>query len=157
MEPKDSLLHLQVPASCPCPESDQSVHAPPSSILKIHLNIILPSMPGSSKWTLSLRFSHQNPVCIFPQPHTFYMLCQSQFSQFDHPKKYLVCSTDHSAPHYTVFSTLLLTCPSWAQILSSAPYSQTPSDNNTIHYWKCVYKNPTYLASCHHQGLMSTK
>jgi hypothetical protein len=27
-------------------------------------------MPGSSKWSLSLRFPHRNPVCAYPVPHT---------------------------------------------------------------------------------------
>ena len=35
--------------------------------------------------------------------------------------------TDHYAPHYVVFSILPLLCLSQAQILSSIPYSQTPS------------------------------
>ena len=33
-----------------------------SHILKTHLYIILPSMPWSFKWSLSPRFSHQNPL-----------------------------------------------------------------------------------------------
>ena len=31
---------------------------------------ILPSMPGSSKWSSSFRFPHQNPECISFLPHT---------------------------------------------------------------------------------------
>ena len=50
-----------------------SVHTPTSHFLKIHLNIILPSMSGSPKWSLSRRFPHQNPVYASPLPHTCYM------------------------------------------------------------------------------------
>ena len=62
IEPEGSLPHSQVPATCPYPESNR-LHAPTSHFLKIHLNIILPPMPGSSKWSLSLRCSHQNFIC----------------------------------------------------------------------------------------------
>ena len=37
------------------------VHIPTSHFLKTHLNIIIPSAPGCTQWSLSLRFPHQNP------------------------------------------------------------------------------------------------
>jgi len=52
--------------------------------LKIYLNIIIPSMPGSPKWSLSLSFSHKNLVYASPLPHTCYMPHQFYSSRFDH-------------------------------------------------------------------------
>ena len=57
-----SLLHSQVPITCPCLGQIKPVHTLTSHFLKIHLNIILSSAPSSSKWSLSLRFPHQNPL-----------------------------------------------------------------------------------------------
>ena len=45
-----SLPHLQQTATCPYPEPYQSSPCHPSHFLKIHLNILLPSMSWSYKW-----------------------------------------------------------------------------------------------------------
>jgi hypothetical protein len=42
-------------------------------------------MPGSSKWSLSLRFPHQHHVYTFPLPHTCCMPRPSHSSLFYHP------------------------------------------------------------------------
>ena len=56
-----------------------------SHFLKVHLNIILPSTPGSPKWFLFHKFPHQNSVCASPLPHTRYMPRPSHNSLFYHP------------------------------------------------------------------------
>jgi hypothetical protein len=60
----------------------RSVYAA-SHCLKIHFDIILPSALRSSKWSLSLMFSHQNPVHTSPLPHTCYLPRPSHSSWFD--------------------------------------------------------------------------
>ena len=69
MQQEGSLPHLQVPILCQL----DPIHTPTSHFLKIHLNIIIPSTSGSSKWSLSFRFPHQNPVYTSPLPHTRHM------------------------------------------------------------------------------------
>ena len=66
MEPEGSLPHSQVHGTCPYTEPARS--SPYLHYLNIHLNIILPSTPGSPKWSLSLRFPNQNPVSASPLP-----------------------------------------------------------------------------------------
>jgi len=74
-------------SDCYLPYSEPPRSSPhfTSYFLKIHLNIILPSMPGSPKWPLSLRYPNQNPLYASPLSHTCYMPRQSLSSRFYHP------------------------------------------------------------------------
>jgi len=49
---------LPQPATCSCPERDQSSPEHTSYVLKIRFNIIFPSKPWSSKLFISLWFLH---------------------------------------------------------------------------------------------------
>jgi len=48
--------------------------APPKYFLKIHLNIKIPSTPTPYKWSLSLRFPHQNLVRISSLPRNAHFI-----------------------------------------------------------------------------------
>jgi len=86
MEPASSLPHsYKCPPLVPILSQLDPVHTPTSHLLKITLNIIIPSTPGSPKWSLSLRPPHQNPVYASPIPHTRHMAHPSHSSRFYHP------------------------------------------------------------------------
>ena len=74
MEPESSLPHWQAPAICPYPEPDQSSPCP-IPLFKYHFNIIFPSAPRYSKWSLSLRSPHQNLYTpLLPPIHAKFIL-----------------------------------------------------------------------------------
>ena len=72
------------PPSVPILSQLDAFHTPPSHLLIIHLNITLPFTPGSPKWSLSLRFPHQNPMYVSPLSHTPYTPRPSRSSRFYH-------------------------------------------------------------------------
>jgi hypothetical protein len=83
----------------------RSVHYLPSiPLLKYHFGIILPSVPVSSKRSLSFMFPHQNPSCICPLSAIY----STQLILLYFITRFLVSITDHKAPHCAVFPTLLL-------------------------------------------------
>jgi len=88
MEPEGSLPQAQMPATCPYPEPARYSPYTHSYILKIHLNIIPPSTPGSPQRSPFLRFPHQNLVYTPPLTHTEYALDLLRFFL-----KYLNCTT----------------------------------------------------------------
>jgi len=86
MEPEDSLPHSQQPAPCSNSEPHKSSPCSPSHSLKIYFNIILLSMPWSSKWSLSLIFQQPKPCTNLssppPSPLMYATVCYSELCFF---------------------------------------------------------------------------
>jgi len=77
-----------------------------------------PSMPGSSKWFLSFRFPHRNPVYAYPLPCTRYRPRPSHSSRFYYPNN--IGRRGMSAVHncYSIY-------PRVNSILEAVPSSAT--------------------------------
>ena len=83
-KPKVHYRFYKCPSPVPILSQLDPIHTPTSHFLRIHLNIILPSMPRSSKWSLSHRNPHQNAVYASLLPHSCYMTRPLHYSRFDH-------------------------------------------------------------------------
>jgi len=71
------------------------MNALPYHVSKIWFNNILPFMPRSSKWSLSFRFHHQNPVCIpFLPTHA---TCSIHFTLVDLTIQIIFCENHKSS------------------------------------------------------------
>ena len=108
-----------------------TVHTLTSHVLKIHLNINLPSTPGSPQWSLSPRFPHQDPVYASPIPHRYYMPRPSHSCPYYHPNNIwyyrLLSSSLCSFLHSPVTSSLL-----GKNILHSTLFSNTLSLSSSL-------------------------
>ena len=75
-----SARHLSLSWASPI----QSSYPNPTSLLKVHPNIILPSTPGSPQQSLPLGFPHHHPVHSSPYPHTGHMPRPAHSCRFYH-------------------------------------------------------------------------
>jgi hypothetical protein len=85
---------------------------PPSLFLNIQLNTINQSTLWTSKFVFSYMLPHHNSVYISPTLPRMLLVPPISFFSIWSPEQYLVWSVDYYAPHYVVFSNLLLPLPS---------------------------------------------
>ena len=130
MEPECSLPHSQVPASL---SQINPVQAPTFHFLKFHFNFILPSKPGSPKWSLSLRFPHQYTVYACPLSHTCYVPRPAHYSRFDQPNDIWWAVQVIKLPVYSFLNLPLTSSLLGSNILLNTLFSNSLGLRSSLH------------------------
>ena len=160
----------EIPRTLCNPKVHYRIHKCPSPVpILSQLDPVHPPHPTSWRFNLILS-SHLRlglPSGLFPSgipSYTLYTPLLSpmratcppiSFLSILSPAQYSVSSTDHKAPHYVIFSTLLLPRPSQAQIFPSTPCSQHPQPTflpqcvDQVSIWTIIMKNSKFYIMRH--------
>jgi len=101
MEPDGPLQHIQVPATCPYSEPDQSSPCPRIPLPEDPASCYPPIYVRVFQVVPSFRFPHQDPVCTSLLPHTCYNAPPISFFSIWSPE-YLVSTGHYPLPCYHV-------------------------------------------------------
>ena len=98
-KPKVHYRLYKCPPTLPLLSQINAVHDPTSCLLRIHLNIILPSTSAFPKWSLSLTIPHQSPDAPLLSP--IRATCPAQLILYD-----LITRTIFSEEYRSLSSSL---------------------------------------------------
>jgi hypothetical protein len=99
------------------------VHTPTSQFRVRSILILTCHLRLSSKWCLSLRFPHQNPVHASPLPHTYSIPRPSHFSRFNYRR---ILGEQYRSVEFIIMLQLhrKVSCCIYYQIILRWPYKE---------------------------------
>jgi hypothetical protein len=124
------ITAVAIAATCPYLEPARSSPHRTAHFLKVHLNIILSSTPGSRNWSISFRFPHQNLVNSRTMESVFIGVPVGTLQYRDHVRWGAQCSDDPAV-------VLIKLCKSFPSCTVSLRQPVLPESSNV----QCRFAN----------------